>query len=312
MAKKEKLPKKEKQPKGDKQGLGKKIKDNLKLRNFKASSLFLNIFVIAFRVAAYAFWIIAPVLLAFALVYDQGARNFYGYILLSIFGKTEKIDGEYIATKDNSFVNTTVYITAPILWLILVILIYAFVTRPIMKKTLWRQRMYLSINLYFWAILFWVLLYMIWILLPNLPGDTNVDENGYINPKDAFYSAALKTFTPFSGWSIVYQVFCLCIIIFATFAAIEASLIRKLKLDFDSFYKPEFNERSLVNQVIEGRLQFGETDPGDLKAEIKKLRNDLDMERKERKMKELERIEYEAKQKKEAKKNAKNKKKNKL
>ncbi|AHI52563.1 hypothetical protein [Spiroplasma culicicola] len=301
--KKKKKAKKEKDP--NKLGFFKSIG----LNNFKKTNGVLMFLVLIFRLIMVVYWIAAPVLLAFAFYYDQGVRNLFFYLIFIFFDETH-IDetGAVVPTYDETFANTIALSVAPIIWFLSVLIIGLGILRPFIKKGEWRQRAYLSFNFFFWPILMLSLLFGLKYLIPYLPSGPESISQGVYYPRYTYWLNAKNTFSPFSGWSIVFQVINYILIAFAIFIAFEAHLIKKLKLDYSDFYKREFKEKSLVNQVIEGRLEFGEHDGKDLKAEIKKLRTDLDMEEKERKMAAYLAAQDEKKTLKEAKKNAKNKK----
>ncbi|ALD66088.1 hypothetical protein [Spiroplasma cantharicola] len=292
--KKEKVLKKEKT----------KIK-KINFKNFKTGSIFFMTILLIFRILMVIFWLLAPIIVGFTIGFDDGIRNLVKFIGIFIY-------------PDRVSSNTTIIINviAPLSWLLtLLILLFADV-KPFFNKKKWTQRATLAFNLMFWPLLFIGLIYGIYFLIPILqignpvtdPTDPNYD------PIYQAWKSLKDSYSPFSSWMIALQCMYGVIVVFGMFSIFEAHMVRKMKLDYTDFYIKDQNSRSLVNQVIEGKIEFGEFEPDEINNELKRIRKETIEEEKRMKFEKFQKMEEEyinKKKEKKERKNAKRKKKGK-
>ncbi|QHX36419.1 hypothetical protein [Spiroplasma sp. BIUS-1] len=270
----------------------KKLK-KINFRNFKTGSVLFMILLSIFRIAMIVFWLIAPVVLAFNLAFDDGIRNLINYIWTLIL-----LDGNVHKATD-----ITINVAAPLMWFLSLIIMLVASVKPFFNKRTWSQRAYLAFNYIFWPVLFISIIYGIYFTIPfyesglaTSPTDPNQD------PIWQAWNSLQLTFRPFSGWMIAIQCVFIVFIIFGIFSIFEAIMVKKMKLDYSDFVVRETNQRSLVNQVIEGKIEFGEFNPDEVDKEIKRVRNETIAEEKRLKFEAMQKAEEERKERKEAKK----------
>ncbi|AUM62420.1 hypothetical protein [Spiroplasma monobiae] len=278
-------------------GEKKKLK-KLNFRNFKTGSVAFMIILSIFRIAMIVFWLIAPIILAFTIAFDDGIRNLVLFIWDLILGS----DGN--ATQATVITINTV---APIMWFLTLLIMLGATVKPFFNRRTYLQRLYLGFNYIFWPVLFISIIYGIYYTIPfyGKPGGSITD------PESAAWQALRASFTPFSGWMIALQCMYFVLIIFGIFSFFEAIMVKKMKLDYSDFVVREANQRSLVNQVIEGKIEFGDFNPDEVDKELKRIRKEEIAEEKRLKFEAMQKAEEERIEKKNAKKQRKNKKGNK-
>ncbi|QBQ07408.1 hypothetical protein SGLAD_v1c02090 [Spiroplasma gladiatoris] len=269
-----------------------KIKTKEQLSAASIGGKILYTLVIILRILVILFWFIAPILITLAFVYDPGFRSLVWYICAKI-KNVDTVNGMQVPSMDIAFVNKVINIAAPIICFVSFIIFLPAVVWPFYSKTQWRKRVFYATNLFFWPILFLVVDYSIYFLKSSFPKGPEIDINGPYYPLRIAYEVLNANYTPFSGWNIAYQVVWFFLIFLAVFVSVEASLIRKLRLDYEDLYSETKDSRSLVNQVFEGRLEFGEIKAENLNKEIKQLRGNLTLEERQRRLDRLDRLKQE-------------------
>ncbi|QGS51635.1 hypothetical protein [Spiroplasma tabanidicola] len=286
----------------------KKFKDDIKLKTkeqlsaARATSRFFLILVLIFRIAIIFFWIIAPIMMTLAFAYDPGTRNLVWYICATVV-HPKMLNGEVLFTVDIAYVNNVINIAAPIIWFASFLLIFLCVVLPFFYTRKWAGKAFFAFNLFFWPLFFLGIDYAIYFLKSRFPMGPDIDINGPQYPLRISYLALNETYTFKSPWNIVYQITWCFLLLVGVFVSVEAGLIKSYKLDYDDLYSQPKVGQSLVDNVIEGRLEFGEIKSEDLNTEIKNLRKDLIDEDRQRRIDRLEKIAEERKARKLAKKN---------
>ncbi|AGR40881.1 hypothetical protein [Spiroplasma taiwanense] len=258
-----------------KQKIAKKINPK---NDLIGSAITLSI-VYIFRIIIIAFWIIAPIIFALIIAFDDGIRNLINYINSLIFYKPGEI-------YDVGINNLVIWIIAPFFWVFNVLIMLFFVVIPFFKKSSWRKKAYLSFNFIFWSLLFIAIIYAIWLTIPFYKHEAEVGSGESIennNVIDFYWSSLNLTFNPFSGWMIALQSIYVVLFIFGIFLIFESDMLRKLKLDYYRFTVNRKNN-SLMNQVLEGKINFGDYEAKDLNSEIKRLKNELTIEAREQRV----------------------------
>lgn len=276
-----------KQVKKEKKLAKKKEKKAIRYKPTKSITI---TFIYLFRLCMIAYWIIVPIFFALIFYYDPGVKPLFKYVVMVLFAKISIVDGEYIITNDvEKLASLLIWIITPSIWFVSFLLIYLFVYKPFFKKKTYGKRAYLAFRFFFWSILSTALIYIIWFSIDFLPHKPSEGiGNGFINPSDKYWSAAKENFSPWNGWMIFFQCIQAILLFFGIYTAIEADLIRRRKLDFNELFKSDINDRSIVNQVLEGRLEFGQYDSASLKKDLKELKSKMKEEEVERKIKQYE------------------------
>ncbi|WP_339034470.1 hypothetical protein [Spiroplasma endosymbiont of Cantharis rufa] len=285
----------------------KKEKNKVKkinFKNFKTGSIFFMTILLIFRILMIIFWLLAPIIVGFTIGFDDGIRNLVKFIGVFIY-------------PDRLTSNTTLVINiiAPVSWLMTLIIILLADVKPFFNKKQWRQRAYLAFSLIFWPILFVGFIYGIYFIIPlfEVGIKTNPTDPNY-DLKYQAWKSLKDSFSPFSSWMIALQCMYGVIVIFGLFSIFEAHMIRKMKLDYSDFFIRDENSRSLVTQVIEGKIEFGEFEPDQVNKEVKRVRRETIEEEKREKFEKFQKMEEEIlnkKKEKKERKNAKRKKKDK-
>ncbi|AGR41875.1 hypothetical protein [Spiroplasma diminutum] len=284
----------------------KKEKSKLKkinFRNFKTGSVLFMTVLTIFRILMIIFWLIAPIILALTIAYDNGIDHLVNYI------------GSQIYPNDLTWAtNLIIKILAPLIWFLTVFIMLFATVKPFFNKKLWNERAYMAFNFIFWPTLFIIVIYTIWLTMPFFySGRETSQTDPNQDPIHHAWKALQENYSPFSGWMIALQVVYLIMIIFGIFSIFEAYMVKNMKLDYDDFLVREFNKTSLVSQVIEGKIEFGEFDPDQVNKELKRIRRETIQEEKRLKIEAFEKSEEERLRKKKEKKelkHAKRKKKN--
>ncbi|WP_338985363.1 hypothetical protein [Spiroplasma endosymbiont of Diplazon laetatorius] len=273
----------------------KKLK-KLNFRNFKTGSVIFMVLLSIFRIAMIVFWLVSPVILAIAIGFDAGIENLIKYIWALILN-----DGNV-----TNATTITINVAAPLIWFLALLITLGGIVKPFYNKRLWRERGYMAFNFIFWSVLLIAIIYGIKFTIPFY----QKGEGTSITQGDAIYLAwrsLNENFNPFSGWMIALQCMHLILIIFGIFSIFEAHMVRKMKLDYSDFLVRETNQRSLVNQVIEGKIEFGEFNPDEVDKEIKRIKKETIAEEKRIKFEAMQKAEEERINRKNAKKERKSK-----
>ncbi|AOG60131.1 hypothetical protein SHELI_v1c01760 [Spiroplasma helicoides] len=272
--------------KKDKLAKIKAIKDDIKnkaheiylfARNTNRVLLF---FVLFLRIVVTFLWVIVPILIALMFYYDPGTRNLLGYILSYILKNTS--DGSAtVPSVDIRVVEFFSSIITPIIWFVMLFFMLIGFLIPFFSKAQWKKRAFYAFNLFFWSAFMVGLMYLIWYFKEFFPSGQSNNINEFQDPRTIYYNALNDTYSPFKAWGIVYQSIWVTFAIIGIFVSIETTLIRKFKLNFKDMYGRDNSTTSLVNQVVEGKLEFGEVEPKNLRVEIKKLQKQLVVDEKQ-------------------------------
>lgn len=258
-------------PVKDKTNKLKKVK-RINFWNWQTTNPVLKLWICILRFAMIAFWIIAPILIAISYFYDDGLKYLTGYVYSSIFTGRSTTNGEVSFGDVVAKVELARKIITPLAWLLCTVIIGTAGLIPYFTHNTYLRRVAVAFNQMFWPVLFAAILWGIWFAADYFPSGTVSDINGIIYPKYQYWVAMHNTLLPYSGWMIIYQVVLSIWVIFGIFTAIEAHLIKKGKIDFSDFFVQKVISTSLVHQVVEGRLVFGENHIQDLKADMQQIK----------------------------------------
>lgn len=232
-----------------------KKQSKINFKNFKSTNSFLMIWITVLRIMMVVFSILAPIFIVLSYYFDLGMQVLTGYVFTTFFPDQTNTGNAYSYNAE-----LFRFIITPILWFISSIIIFFAGLIPYFSKNTYKKRVILAINQFFWPLFFIGVLWGVWFSVRFFPSGPESDINATIYPRYEYWSLLINndSFSPWSGWMIFYQCVLLIWIFFAIFTAIEASLIKKHKLDFSDFFKKEIDYKSLVHQVVEGNIVFGE------------------------------------------------------
>ncbi|WP_339021077.1 hypothetical protein [Spiroplasma endosymbiont of Atherix ibis] len=256
----------------------------INFKNFKTTSVFFMIVIVIFRITMIAFWLIAPIILALNVGFDDGLRTLVEFIWALIL------------KGNNSTLETriTIDVASPLLWFLMMIIILFASVKPFFNKLTWGKRAHLAFNFIFWPILLTGLIYGIYFTIPfyeigtkTSPTAPNVDKTWQL------WKSLKDKFTPYSGWMITLQCIYAIFFLFGILSIFEAHMVRTRKLDYSDFFVKDKFARSLYNQVIEGKIEFGEFDPFQVDKEVKRIRKETIAEERREKIEAIKKAEEE-------------------
>ncbi|ASP28639.1 hypothetical protein SCORR_v1c08670 [Spiroplasma corruscae] len=245
----------------------KEIINKLKYRKYSATNVIINTIIVTSRIIMLLFAFSAPVIFVLALIYDQGLRYLFIYTLSLITFKKGNIYNQ-------ETVNISLWVYALIAIFVLIISFVFGIAFPFLTKNTWKKRAILAFNLLFWPLLFGGIIYVINYTIPlfgNYPevgSSSSIDENNVIA---WYYTALKKSYSYKNTWLIILQSIYIIIMIFGIFTIFEADLARRLKIIYWDESFNEQNNYSLMNHVLEGRVNFGEVSRDEIKPKLKEL-----------------------------------------
>ncbi|AUB31232.1 hypothetical protein [Spiroplasma floricola] len=256
----------------------------INFKNFKSTSVFFMIIIVVFRTTMIAFWLVAPIILALNVGFDHGLKTLVEFIWALIL----KGENTTLATR------ITIDVAAPVLWFLMMIIMLFASVKPFFNKKTWGKRAYLAFSYIFWPILFTGIIYGIYFTIPfyevgkeTSPTAPDVDKTWQL------WKSLKDTFTPYSGWMISLQCIYAIFVLFGIFSIFEAHMVRKRKLDYSDFFVKNKDQRSLYNQVIEGKIEFGEFDPIQVDKEVKRIKKETIAEERREKFEAIKKAEEE-------------------
>ncbi|AKX34528.1 hypothetical protein SLITO_v1c09170 [Spiroplasma litorale] len=245
----------------------KEVIEKLKYRKYSPGNVTLNTIIFVFRIAMIIFAFIAPILFILAIAYDPGIRYLFLYTVSLILYRDGQIYQQW-------YNDIAYWIFIPIAIIVLISCFVFALAIPFLTKNTWQGRAKLAFSLLFWPALFCSVIYILQYTIPffghypEVGSSTSIDEN---NVTHWYYSALKNNYSFYSTWMIIIQSIYIIIAIFGAFSIFEADLARKCQIIYweESISNPQ--NRSLMNHVLEGRINFGDFKGENLNKELKKL-----------------------------------------
>jgi len=249
----------------------------LNINNYKSTSSFVITSIFVLRIVSVFVLILFPILIALASFFDSGIKALILYTLgflpdffqrLFAFGNT------------TSKIENVSRILPFIIWLGAGFLMFFFYFLPFITSKSKKGKGFQSFYFLLLTIIGFFLIYGFQFFIIDLLPHGNDQMSAIVSGdwKTVHWFDLKNNFHWNSFWMISIQIVHIVTFLFFVWAAIESDLIRRKKLSYDDLVIDYSKQRSLVNDVLSGNLEFGSVPDENLKLSIKKLKSKLNID----------------------------------